>query len=235
MYDDFVDILKKDPVRNIAALGFFGNYCVKDAFRIGDTVLLLGKSDHLWAYISGTCKSELEELLKKFPVKTKYFASVEEWMKPVIAGESEIAWEMETSRFVLPESVKMDPPSDKTFRLDTSFVGHIFSNSDYSAFTSEEYIAERIERGFSAGILEGGTLAAWGLTHDDDSLGFLHVLPQFRGKGYARDITLAMVSQKRKEHKPAFLNIVTGNDKALKLVTGFGFEFDRKISWLKLK
>lgn len=216
-------------------MGFFENYPINDVFQVGDTFLLLGKSDHLWAYISSQSKSELAEVLNKSKNITSYFACVEDWMKPFILRDSEIEWELTTLRYVFPESHEIEPPARETFKLDSSFVDHIFRNSDYQAFTSKEYIKEQMGRGVSAGILEGNVLVAWGLTHDDGALGFLHVLPEFRGKGYGKAITSSLIYQKRKQNKPVFLNVEPSNMNSRNLVTKIGFVYDRKISWVKLK
>lgn len=235
MYSEIMNRLSKDPIRNVAVLGFFENYPIERVFRVGDTFLLLGESDHLWGYISSQSKSELAEILEKSQINTRYFASIEAWMKPIIIKDSEVDWELATLRYVLPETHEVEHPVREVCTLDRSFVNYIFNHSDYKAFTSEGYIRERIEKGISAGIMEGDTLVAWALTHDDSSLGFLHVLPDFRGKGFGKDITSSLIYQKRKENKPVFLNVEPNNINSMNLVTKMGFVFDRKISWVKLK
>ncbi|MHB1652185.1 MAG: GNAT family N-acetyltransferase [Desulfitobacteriaceae bacterium] len=235
MYSEIINSLIKDPIRNAAVLGFFKNYPIERAFRVGDTFLLLGESDHLWGYISSKSKSELTEIFEKSWINTKFFASVEDWMKPIITKDSEVEWELSTLRYVLPETHEIEPPIRKMYTLDMSLVDYIFNHSDYKAFTSKEYIRERIEKGISAGIMEGDTLVAWALTHDDNSLGFLHVLPDFRRKGYGKDITTSLIYQKRKENKSVFLNVEPNNLNSMNLITKIGFILDRKISWIKLK
>lgn len=235
MYSEMINRLSKDPIRNISVLGFFKNYPLVKAVQVGDTFLLLGESDHLWGYISSQSCSELAKIFENYPIDTKYFASVEDWMKPIISKDSEVEWELTTSRYVLPENHEIEPSTRKTCALDTSFVDYIFSHSDYQAFTSKEYIKDRMERGVSAGIIEGNALVAWGLTHDDGALGFLHVLPEFRGKGFGKAITSSLIDKRRKEDKPVFLNIEPNNLNSKNLVTKMGFAFDRNISWVKLK
>jgi ribosomal protein S18 acetylase RimI-like enzyme len=230
-----MSILSKDLVRNISLLGFFENYPLEEVFRVGNTFLLLGESDHLWGYISSQSYSELTELFKNNQIGTSYFASVEDWMKPIISEEAEVEWELTTLRYVLPENLNIVPPTKNIIALDSSFVDHIFRNSDYQAFTSKEYIKEQMRKGVSAGILEDNVLVAWGLTHDDGALGFLHVLPEFRGKGYGKAITSSLIHQKRKLNKPVFLNVEPSNMNSKNLVTKMGFVYDREISWVKLK
>lgn len=232
---EIIHRLAEDPIRNMAVVGFFENYPLEKVFQVGDSFILLGKSDHLWAYVSSQNPDELTRLCEEYPISTKFFASVEEWMKPVIAKDSEVEWVLSTDRYLLPANHRIDPPSRMTCTLEISFAEYIFNHSDYQAFTSVEYLRERISRGISAGIIENGTLAAWALTHDDNSLGCLHVLPEFRRKGLARDVMRSLIIQKREANKPVFLNVEPSNFSSLKLVTGMGFILDRRISWIKLK
>lgn len=235
MYSEIIDSLKDDYTRNIAVLGFFENYPIERAFRVGDTSLLLGESDHLWAYISSKNISELTEIIEQSQINTKYFACVEEWMKSIIVKDSEVEWELLTLRYVFPETREIELPIRKTCTLNISLVDYIFDHSDYKSFTSKEYIRERIERGISAGIMEGGILVAWALTHDDNSLGFLHVLPDYRKKGYGKDIVTSLIHQKRKEVKSIFLNVEVTNVNSMCFFEQMGFVLDREISWIKLK
>ena len=46
----------------------------------------------------------------------------------------------------------------------------------YKDMLSVGYLNERIEKSVSAGIYNDGKLVAWALTHDDGSLGSMHVL-----------------------------------------------------------
>jgi len=241
VYSEIIDRLSQDPVRNIALLGFFENYPLQRVYQSGASYLLLGKSDHLWGYISSENEAELAGVLD--PVEKagdiiKHFACVEEWMKPILTrggGDEKIDWELKTMRFVLPETQEIKEPSRMVLPLDASWVDYIFSHSDYQEFTSKEYIQEQIKKGMSAGIVENDKLIAWALTHDDSSVGFLHVLPEFRKHGYGKAITRAMILQKRKAHKPVFVNVEPGNSNSLKLVAKLGFVPDRQVGWLKLK
>ena len=73
------------------------------------------------------------------------------------------------------------------------------------------------------------------MTHDDGALGFIHVRETFRKRGFARLIMQKLISDKRKDRKDIFLNVEPDNFKAKKLFSSLGFEFDRMISWIKLK
>jgi len=188
--------------------------------------------------------------LKKFQYRTLYFASLEDWMLPVISQKREIEWELKTERLILAENaaVKAELEHNKRIEnersiesefkirdLEAKDADFIFAHSHYQDFTSKAYIRERIAADCSAGIIINGELAAWGLTHDDGALGFIHVREAFRKRGFARLIMQKLISDKRKDRKDIFLNVEPDNFKAKKLFSSLGFEFDRMISWIKLK
>jgi len=226
--------LRNHKKKNISILGFIENYPVSKVIKEGDTVLILGESDCLWSYISSDCKKELEDIMKKFDFKTKYFASLEKWMVPIIISDRKVDWELNTYRYILPKHIEIDSLDYSIRELDTSYAKYIYDNSNYQDFTSVDYIKERIRKGVSAGIFEDGELAGWGLTHDDGALGFLHVVSKFRGKGYGENIVKSLIEKKRELERPVFANVELQNIKAKKLLTGLGFSFDREISWVKL-
>lgn len=226
--------LKEDKKKNISILGFIQNYPVNKILQEGNTFLILGESDCLWAYISSNNEKELKNIIKKFDYETKYFASLEEWMIPIVTKDKQIDWELNTYQYILPKHEKINSLSYSIKELDVSYAEYIYNNLNYQALTSVDYIKERIKNGISAGIFENSKLAAWGLTHDDGALGFLHVISEFRGKGYGKNIVKALIKKKRELEQPVFANIEPQNIKSKKLFTTLGFSLDKEISWVKV-
>lgn len=227
--------LMKHKEKNISILGFIENYPISKIFKEGDTILILGDSDYLWAYISSDNKKEIKKIMEKFNFETKYFASLENWMIPIITKDKKIDWKLSTYRFILPKNVKIDSLDYSVRKLSISDADYIYDNSSYKEFTSVDYINERIKKGVSVGISKNNELVGWGLTHDDGALGFLHVIPEFRGKGYGKNIVKALIKKKRKLGGSVFLNVEAQNIKAKSLYTNLGFLLDREISWVKVK
>ena len=87
----------------------------------------------------------------------------------------------------------------------------------------------------SAGLVVNNNLIAWGFTHDDGALGFLHVLAGYRNSGFGMDILLWLIQMRRNANKTIFANIEPGNTASKNLVNKIGFTMDRKVSWIKLK
>lgn len=228
------ELLLSRPLQSLPVIGFFRNYKLEKVIRKGDFLLLLGTSDFPWAYLCGDNPEDLYLVLEQFNYETSYFANVEEWMLPILTHIQKIEWKLSTHRYYLTSDRKIDLPDMISRRLDASMAGYIFENSAYRDFTSEFYIRERLKMDVSAGIWIDGKLVGWGLTHDDTSLGFLNVLPDYRGQGLGESILRALIIEKRSQNESIFVNIEPHNHQSINLIKKMGFSFDREVCWLKL-
>ncbi len=234
MDQELLKLLESKPLQSLPVIGFFSNYPVEKKIQRGAFLLLTGTSDYLWAYLCGDNPEELITILEDFDFETSYFANVEDWMIPALTQNRKIEWKLTTHRYYLSPQGKISPPSISSHKLEPSMARQIFENSAYKDFTSEEYIRDRLEKDVSAGVWVNGQLAGWGLTHDDSSLGFLNVMPEYRGQGLEENILIGLALQKRKQEKPVFVNVEPHNQQSIKLIKKIGFSFDREVSWIKL-
>jgi 8-oxo-dGTP diphosphatase len=228
-------IINIDSQTTLAIRGFFANYPVDEFYIRNNSALIIGTSNHRWIHCVGNDKNDLAELLNINHDLSLYYHSVEDWMLPLILKNKEEDWCMETLRFVLDADVPIPEASSVTLILDLSYAEFVHKNSDYKDYTDLAYIRDRLSNDISAAILKDEKPVAWGLTHDDGSLGFLHVLPEHRKRGYARDISNSLIALKRQLGQPVFCNIVPGNTPSINLTERMGFKFDRKVSWVKIR
>lgn len=234
MEADLKKLLANKPLQSLPVLGFFDNYPVEKWLRHGDFLLICGTSDYYWAYLCGDNPEDLFVLLEKFEFESTCFANVEEWMLPVLTHTRKIEWKLTTHRYYLPDQKNVEPPEYISKTLDPSMAKYIYANSAYKDFTSEQYIKERLAKDVSAGVWMDGELVGWGLTHDDTSLGFLNVIPQYRGQGLGESLLRFLVVEKQNRKKPVFVNIEPHNHQSINLIKKLGFAFDREVSWVKL-
>ena len=227
--------LKQDLIANISTIGFIENNPITEIVEKDNSYLIKGTSDVEWAYLACKNETELEALLAKSGTNNTYFASAEDWMIPVITKKSEAEWILTTIRYYLPDDVKVPENKKEVVPLTTDHIGFIISQSNYKQFLTPAYLEERINKGISAAIFKKDKLAAWGLTHDDGALGSLHVLDEYRKRGYGREILISLIHQNRKLGKLSFAQVEEKNTKATNLVGQLGFVKDRKVSWIKLK
>lgn len=163
-----------------------------------------------------------------------YFASAEDWMIPIITEKRKAEWILTTMRYCLPDDVEIPENKMEVIPLTTDHIGFIISQSNYKQFLTPAYIEERITKSISAAIFKKDKLVAWGLTHDDGALGSLHVLDEYRKKGYGKEILISLIHQNRKLGKISFAQIEEKNLKATNLIEQLGFVIDRRVSWIKL-
>lgn len=228
-----ISLLKRDEITNISTIGFIENNPITEIIDINNSYLIKGKSDVEWTYVVCNNESDLRALLEKSDSNT-YFASVEDWMIPIITEQRKSEWILSTMRYFLPGDVEVPENKLEVIPLTTDHIGLIISQSNYKQFLTPAYVEDRITKSISAAIIKKDKLVAWGLTHDDGALGSLHVLDEYRKKGYGKEILISLIHQNRKLGKISFAQIEEKNLKATNLVEQLGFLKDRRVSWVKL-
>jgi len=227
-------LLDNDIIKNLSIREFIKNYKISYSAVCGSSVLVKGKSDKLWTYISSSDEKEFKSLLRHISNEDKNFAVMEQWMLPLLPQYRTKAWELRTMRFYLPEYIHIDAPEIKPERLEKSDAPFILDNSDYGNYINEDYIIQRIESGPSACIKAEGNIVSWALTHDDGAIGALHTLEEYRGRGFAAAVVKYMILQHRKEDKIPFVYVEESNINSLNLIKKLGFIPDRLISWFEI-
>jgi len=227
--------LKQDFITNLSTVGFIENNPITEVVEINNSYLIKGTSDVEWIYLVCKNEPELKMLLEKSGCINIYFASVEDWMIPIITEKRSAEWILSTMRYYLPDDVEVPENKIEVIPLATDHIGFIISQSNYKQFLTPAYVEERISKSISAAIFKKDKLVAWGLTHDDGALGSLHVLDEYRKKGYGKEILISLIHQNRKLGKISFAQIEEKNLKATYLIEQLGFIKDRRVSWVKLK
>lgn len=232
---NWISRMEADRDKYIASIGYFSRFAPETVYSCEDAFLVLGRSDQLWAHLVGESPAALKELLIKHHRLTPYYFSVDEELEKLILEVGEAEWIMSTERYILHHSTLEFRTDDAIVPLVPEEALYIFEHSVYQQYTSIEYIRQQLSSDISACIRVQGLPVAWAFSHDDGSLGFLHVLPEHRGKGYGTRIVEALIHQRLSRQQAVFCNIVPGNTAPLKIVRSLGFESDRGVSWLKLK
>jgi len=175
-------------------LYFMENNPLHSLEKIGNSIVLRGDSDHQWVYISTPNENELNKVMSLLTRDDRFFAVIEDWMLPRFSGGRRVLGQMSTMKLVLPEHEKLRESHES--RIPPLLIGdaqYVYENSLYQGAISPDYIRTRIKNGPSAGIRESGKLVAWAMTHDDSALGLLHVLKDYRRRGYASELTALLI------------------------------------------
>ena len=230
-----ISFLRKNEIYNLSIIGFIEENRLQRLIRKKNSLLAQGSEVEKWIYFSSENEKEFAGLIQNLTVEDKYFGAVDDWQIPYLTKSKEVDWLINAIQYHYPVEKEIPENKVETHQLTPKDSEYIFSQSVYKDVLTVEYLNDRIERSVSAGIYEDGKLVAWALTHDESSLGSMHVLEDYRRKGYAKEITISLVRQCREVGKIPFLQCENKNIPAQKLVESNGFIKDRNVSWLKLK
>jgi len=225
--------LEKDKARNINIINFMKNYPVYWVDTAGESVLIRGRSDEDWVYISSKLEDEFQRLIRGLDEEDKCFAVLEDWMLPYIAKGKEIRSRLTSMKLVYDDINPLPSIKCDVENLSDSDASYIYENSKYKEYISIDYIEDRITKGNGLGIYENDRLVAWALTHDDGAIGFLNVLEEYRGRGYATKVTVAMIKRLLEIGEVPYVHIEEENEKSMNLALKTGFRKDRRIHWIK--
>ena len=96
---------------------------------------------------------------------------------------------------------------------------------------SPEQILRRISSGPGYCIRRRGAPVAWALTHEDGSMGFLHVVERYRHQCMARTLTTTLAERLLRLGVQPFMYIVVGNKASIRLTASMGFSRAGRFSW----
>ena len=230
-----LQILEKDKPNNISVINFIKDNTIYSVDIIGKSVLVKGESDRKWVYISSKDENELSIIKSKLSSEDENFASIDDWMFPILTEGKELAWDLSMIQFYLPDDVQISSPEYKTVPLTDSDAQNVYDNSEYKEYISIEYVTDCIQKGISVGISENGKLVSWSITQDDGAIGFLHTLNDYRRKGYGYNITLSMIEQVRNSGGLPFANVLQTNKRSINLLLKLGFKESKEIHWFQVK
>lgn len=226
--------LETDRIKNISIINFIKNNKMLSVDIIENSVLVRGISDRKWVYISCPDEDELRYLKKRLDPEDNCFGAIDDWMVPFLTEGKKLAWDMSTTKFYLPDNIRLPTFENKTIELTEKDVQTVFNNSEYKEYISPEYVAQRIKKGISAGIYENEELVSWAITQDDGAIGFLHTLREYRKKGYGYIVTLSMTEKLRRKGELPFAYVVESNKKSIGLLQKLGFIKEYLIHWFEV-
>jgi len=228
-------ILEGDKNNNISIINFIKNNQILSIDIIGNSILVRGVSDRRWVYVSCKNKDELLIMKKKLNNEDDNFATIDDWMFPILTEGKKIIWDLSMIQFYLPDDITIPLPEQETVFLTHKDAQTVFSNSEYKKYISSEYVKDCIQKGISAGLYENDELVSWAITQDDGAIGFLHTLDNYRRRGYGECVTLSMIEKVRNNSGLPFANVLASNKRSINLLLKLGFKENKIIHWFQIK
>lgn len=225
--------LKKNHNKNINIINFSKTYPLTRFDFVNDSIVLTGTSDNSWTYISLDNENDMDWVIKKLREENKHIVIFDKSVLDYYESNYEIEWKLSCEKYVY-ESDRILKLED-VYELTEDDAYYIQENNSYNSFTDIEYIKFRIQNGIGIGIKKHNKLVAWVLTHDDGAIGFMHVLEDYRNKGYALQLTNEIVRRLLSVDDLPFVHIEKNNEKSIKLAEKSGFKYVGDIHWIKIK
>jgi ribosomal protein S18 acetylase RimI-like enzyme len=120
--------------------------------------------------------------------------------------------------------------------LEISNIDYILQHQKYTEeYGGKPYVQHRIESGMTLGYKANGNLVAWAFLHDDMSMGFLRVLPEYRQQNIATQLTANFVNKIIAEQQNAIAYINKYNTASLKIANNLQAEVIGEVSWIRLR
>lgn len=227
-----IDHKISSPMENMSY--FINNHAPLFDAIIDSNRVYVGKSDRPWTYFDVTDIEGLIKLLSVLPEEYYNYALIEDWMVDVIDPENLRVREMVCKRLYLPKENVLKFTPNLVTPLNEDDATEIQNTHAYGEFTDIDYVTEQIRTGCHGCIRVDGKLAAWAITHDDGAIGFLYVLPEYRGRNYGYEITAYIASKLRSKGLPVYVHIEADNEHSIELSKKLGFIEDRNVRWFTI-
>ncbi|HEY7588513.1 MAG TPA: GNAT family N-acetyltransferase [Thermoplasmata archaeon] len=163
-----------------------------------------------------------------------FFHLAEEWTLPLLEARADRIHARPAWLFALDAKDFVDLQRHETQPLseDAALMVARLWEPEWPA---EGYVRRRIRDGPSFAIYADGRPVAWALTHFETDrvsmMGFLHVLEEYRGKGYAKSVSSALVKDILARGKTPALHVYVDNGPSLQLTAALGFHRVTRQIW----
>ena len=108
---------------------------------------------------------------------------------------------------------------------------YVDKNYEYNNDNSLEKIKDAIRNRPTSCLRVLGKIVSFVLLHEDNSIGYMITLPEFRGKGYAYELTKDIVNKTIDSGRLPYVQIVKGNFKSVDLAKKVGFVEHGDVHW----
>jgi len=227
-------LLRSNTDYSVAMCNMADEYPLLHVDQQDDMLVCCFRSDHNWYYFSHTCTPDfLTNYLASHP-EVIYAVFAESFQFEHARDVRETVWSIGCNRLFLEETVSI--PADEAIDvLKPDDLTAVYKNSKYKQYLSMHYLAARLESGGGFCIRQQGKPIAWIMTHDDGSVGMLHVLENYRGRGYARSLIHAMAKQVQRKGLKVYAHIEHSNVASFRLFESMGFRQKAYIIWCRLR
>lgn len=228
------NILLQDYDQNIGILCLNDEYSLLEVRQDGAMLMCRFQSDEEWCHFSYNAGIEfIRQCFSRYR-KPEYVVLSDAGTFAKLRQERQVEWSIDCLRFFLRQPGDPEITSGIEPLLPDQ-LPLVYQHSKYQQFLDMDYLGLRLKLGGGYCIRADGKPVAWVMTHDDGSVGMVHVLDEYRGRGYARKLVSAMAKSVAASGRPVFAHIEPANTASVRLFTSMGFEQKGLITWARLR
>lgn len=226
-------LLLKAPEQNISILCMDEEYPLLEVMEQAGMLMCRFQSDEEWCHFShNTDAGFIGNFFGKHSQK-QFIVVSDSHLFDRIGKAYRVAWSISCYRLFLNLSVFPEPAA-AIEQLRSYDLRYVYENSKYQQFLNMDYLTKRLELGGGYCIRDQQLPVAWIMTHDDGSVGMLHVLDAYRGRGFARKLVTAMSRKVSQKGRPVFAHIEPTNTASLALFGSLGFIARNRLTWARV-
>jgi len=193
-----------------------------------------------WAIPYSKDEGILNKILKTFPFPDSVgFCGLPEELASKVREtltDYQLEWDENCYLYYLPEENKgklpLETPLPSLKPADVDLVNHYYT---YKEEGSREYLLDCIVNRPSSVIHnEKGEPVSWALVREDNSMGVMFTVEEYRKKGLAKKITMDLIKKVVDQGSIPYVHIVDTNTTSQNLAKEMGFVHWGKIQWFGL-
>jgi ribosomal protein S18 acetylase RimI-like enzyme len=223
-------LLLSEKEQNIALLYLAEEYPLTEVMQSGNMLMCRFISEEEWCHFSHNSTPRFIDDFFGCNSRGQYVVISDDHVFDYARKHHRLIWSITCHRLFLKDSVA-STVNNLIQPLRPEHLKIVYDNSKYQQFLNLNYLSKRLELGGGYCVNVEDNPVGWMMTHDDGSVGMLHVLDDFRGRGYARMLAKAMSQRVVQKGREAYAHIEPSNEPSLKLFLSLGFEIRGKITW----
>ncbi len=230
-------LLAAEPLRHFTMSAMLKDAQAPDCYQAGKSLLVKTPSkDGAFAFFAYGDDAEettsIEPLLSHLEGSEQLFYVQDDRVAAVIRERFSIGLASDCIQLYLPEDVPLGEGGDGIVELLPDQAAYIHAHYSYRDVIPVDYLRERIEKAPAIGIMANGVLAGFVMTHEEMTMGVLHVLPEYRRIGLGKRLNAELSRRLRALNLPCIVEIVSDNHASLSLAKAAGFLPLQKVHWL---
>ena len=231
--EEALAMLALEPVRHFTMATLLRDAVAPRCHRVGDSLLVRAETadgPFVWMAVAHT--ADVEPLVAELDGRESLYYVQGDEAAASIRRRFPIGIASDCMQFALPPDVPVEADEEGIVDLHPEQAEYIHAHYSYRDVVTVAYLRERIGRAPAVGVMVDGQLAGFVMTHEELTMGVMHVLPEYRRLGLATRLNAALVRRMRALGLPCLVEIVHDNTASLGLAASAGFVPVQKVHWM---